>query len=96
MEYSGSKLLSLSYIPEVLSKVSAGSSGYIHLGMILVAALWTFPLAFIVYDYLSVVSAYMAVVRLCVELCILDIIVDIPYNLSKGVKVISHIWNFYI
>ena len=91
MKHSCFDLPGLAHIPEVLSKITAGSSGYVHLVVILVATLWTFPLAFVVDDDLTVVSAYMAVIRLCVELCLLDVVVDISDNLSQSIQIVAHV-----
>ena len=48
MQYPRLDLLSLADIPEILAQISAGTTGNIHLGMILVMALWALPLEIII------------------------------------------------
>lgn len=62
MKYSGFNFLCLTDIPEVLSKVTAGTSGYIHFILILVAALRTFPFIVIIYNDFAIIAANVAVV----------------------------------
>lgn len=55
-------LLCLADIPEVFTEIAASSSCDIHLIVILVAALRTFPFAVIVDDDLAVITAHVAVI----------------------------------
>lgn len=62
MKHSCLYLFGLAHVPEVLAKITAGSSGNIHLVVILVATLRTFPFAVIVDDDLAVITAHVAII----------------------------------
>ena len=96
MKNSRLNLLGFSYIPEILTKITTGTSCNVHLGVILIATLWALPLIVIIDDYLSVISAYMAIIRLGIELGILYVVVYKSYYFFKSLEIISHIWNLYI
>ena len=51
--------------------------------MILVAALWTFPLVVVVDHDFSIVITDMAVIGFCVELRILNVVVDETHDLFE-------------
>ena len=92
MKHSCLYLFGLAHVPEVLAQITAGSSGNIHLVVILVATLRTFPFAVIVDEDLTIVSTYMTVVRLGVELSILYVVVYISYDLCQSIQVVAHVW----
>ena len=96
MKHSCLYLFGLAHVPEVLAQITAGSSGNIHLVVILVATLWTFPFAVIVDEDLTIVSTYMTVVRLGVELSILYVVVYISYDLCQSIQVVAHVWYLNI
>ena len=91
MKHSCLYLFGLAHVPEVLAQITAGSSGNIHL-----ATLWTFPFAVIVDEDLTIVSTYMTVVRLGVELSILYVVVYISYDLCQSIQVVAHVWYLNI
>ena len=91
MKHSCFYLFGLAHIPEVLAQITTGSSGYVHLIVILVTALWTLPFTVIVDDDLTVISAYVTVVGFGVELCILDVVVDVPYDFCQSIQIVPHV-----
>ena len=62
MKHSGIDFFGFTHIPEVFSKISAGTSCDIHLAVVFVVTLRTFPFKLVIYYYLAVKSADMAVV----------------------------------
>ena len=68
MHYSGFDFLSLAYIPEVLSQITAGTADNRHLGVILVVACGAFPLIVIINVNFTVKAANMAVIGFCIKL----------------------------
>lgn len=96
MENSGLNLLCLSHIPEVFSQVTTGSSGHIHLAVVLVATLRTFPFALVVYNNLAVIATNVTVVGFGVKLSILNVIIYVSYHLSQGVQIVSHVRNLNV
>ena len=83
MKYAGFDFFCLSDIPEILSQITACTASNIHFRMVFVSTLWTFPFVVIVDDDFSVVIAYMAVVGFCIELAVLDVVVDEADNLLE-------------
>ena len=76
MHHSGINLFRLTHIPEILAKITACTSCNIHLRVILIAALRTFPLKIIVDLDLAVITTDMTLIRLCIKFCILNIVID--------------------
>ena len=81
MKYSFFDFLGTPLIPELCSDIAACSSCNIHLVLITVATVRAFPYKFsviICYNlYLSVITAYLAIVALCIQLCVHDIVVNV-------------------
>ena len=96
MQHPGSDLLRLAGIPEILSQITAGTSGHVHLRVILIVALGTLPLYVLVDLYLSVIAAYMAVIRFRVKLAVLDIVIDKADQFFHGLRIIPEIGNLHI
>ena len=92
MQHSCLNFLCLTDIPEILTKITTGSSCYIHLRMVFIAALRAFPFIIIINDNLTVKATYMTVVRLGVELSILYVVVYISYDLCQSIQVVAHVW----
>ena len=92
-------LLSASLVPELRADVAASPSRDIHLILIAVAAVGALPeeLAALLNDRdLAVVAAYLAVVALCVELCVHDVVVNKPHDLQNSREVILHIGHLNV
>ena len=96
VKYPRLNLLGLTHVPEVLSEVTAGTAGNIHLAVVLIAALRALPLVVVIYYYLTIEAAYMAVIRLGVKLRILDVVIDEAYNLLHGIYVVAHVRYLHI
>ena len=76
-------LLGTSLIPKLCSYIAAGTAGNIKLILIFVAAVRAAPneLALFFNDFdFAVISANLAIIALCVELGIHDMIVNILHN----------------
>ena len=84
MQNAGGDLLGLTDVPEVLTEITAGTAGNVHLRVILVTASGTLPLAVLVYGDLTVESALVTVVTLGVELGVLNVIVNKLDDLGKS------------
>ncbi len=91
MQNSGSHFLGLAGIPEVLSKITAGSSGDIHFRMVFISALRTFPFTVGIYDNLTVISAYMTIIGFCIKFRILNIFIYITDNFCKRIQIVPHV-----
>ena len=96
MKNSCFNLLGLAHVPEVLTEISACSSGHVHLVVFFVTTLRTFPFAVIIYDYLTVISTYVAIIRLGVELGVLYVVIYISYDFCQSIQIVSHIRYLYI
>ena len=100
MKYSFLDLLSPALIPELGSYVSAGSAGYVHLVLIAVTAVGAFPdelSVFIVNDLdLTVISSYLAVIALGIELCVHDVFIDVLHYGNDSIDVVLKVGNFNI
>ena len=83
MHYSGFDFLSLAYIPEVLSQITAGTADNRHLGVILVVACGAFPLIVIINGNFTVKAANKAVIRFGIILRLLDDIINEFDNLFQ-------------
>ena len=91
MQHSGFDLFGLTYVPEVFTQVTAGTASNVHLPLILVVTAGAFPFVIVVNDDLSVIAAFVAIVRLSVELRILDVIVDETNYILQCLQVMTHI-----
>ena len=89
-------LFCFSYIPEILSQITAGTSRHIHFIFILIVALWTFPLQIIIDNDLSIITTYMTVIGLCIKLRILDIIINKSNHILQCFQIVAHIRNLHI
>ena len=100
MKYSFLDLLGPALVPELCSDVSACSAGYVHLVLIAVSAVGAFPdelAVLVVYDLdLSVVSAYLAVIALGVELCVHDVIVDVLHYRNDCLDIVLKVGHLDI
>ena len=79
MQYSFLDLLGSALVPELRSYIAAGSSGDVHLVLILIAALRTGPdelsVRFPDFDF-AVKSAYLAVVAFSIQLGVHYILIN--------------------
>ena len=89
-------LLCLAYIPVVLAEVTAGAACNAHFAVILVAAVRAFPLVVVIYLNLAVKAAAGALVALCVELSVLNVIINKLNYLGQCREVVGYIRNFNI
>lgn len=92
-------LLCTSLIPELGSDIAACPSGDIELVLIIISALGAYPCKLVVslLDLdLAVKTAYLAVIRLRVELSIHDVVIDISHNVDDSIDIILHVGNFDI
>ena len=96
MKNSCINFLSLTDIPEIFTKISTCTSCNIHLRVILIAALRTFPLKIIVDLDLAVIAAHLAVVALGVELGILDVVIDKADHLFQRLQIVAHVGDLHI
>lgn len=96
MKNSCLDLLGLAGIPEVLSQIAAGSSGDIHLRMILVMTLGTFPLHVIIDHDLTIIATYLAIIGFGIELSVLDIVIDEADHFLDGFHIIGQVRHFHI
>ena len=83
MQNSVLNLLCSALIPKLCSYIAAGTAGNIKLILILVAAVRAAPNKFALFfnDFdFAVISANLAIIALCVELGIHDMIVNILHN----------------
>ena len=100
MKNSFFNLLCSSLIPELSSDVSAGSACYVHLVLIAVSAVGAFPdeLAVFVVDNLdlTVVSAYLAVIALGVELSVHDVLIDVLHYGNDSIDVVLKVGNLNV
>ena len=94
-----SYLLCSSLVPELCSDITAGSSCYIELVLIIVAALGAYPYELVIslLDLdLTVISAYLAVVGLGIELGIHDVVVDVLHNGNDSIDIVLKIGNLNV
>ena len=96
MQYSALYLSRLTGVPEILAEVAARPARNAELRLILVAALRTFPFKIVVYLNLAVKAAYVTEIGLCIELTVLNMVIDILYEHFKSGQVVLHIRDFYI
>ena len=100
MKYSFFDFLGTPLIPELCSDIAACSSCNIHLVLITVATVRAFPYKFsviICYNlYLSVITAYLAIVALCIKFSIHDIVINVLHDRNYSRNVILHIRYFNI
>lgn len=96
MKNSCLDLLGLAGIPEVLSKITAGSSGDIHFRMILVVTLRALPFHIIIDHDLTVIATDVAIIGFGVELTVLDIIVNKTDHFLDGFHIIRQIRYLHI
>ena len=93
-------LLRPALIPEQCADISAGSAGNVHLILIPVFAVRTFPdklsVIILYYLYLTAVSAALTVIALCIKLRIHYIIINITYYLHYSRNVLLHIRHLNI
>lgn len=62
MQNSALDLLRLSGVPEILSEISTGASGHIHLAVILISTLRALPLQIVIEFDLALVSTDLTVI----------------------------------
>ena len=93
-------LLGSSLVPELGSDVAAGSSGHVHLVLVFVAAVRTYPDEFAMFVALdldfSVVAADLTVIALGIELCVHDIVINVFHDCQNRLDVVLHIRHFHI
>lgn len=94
MQYPGFDFFRLAYVPEIFSQISTGAAGHVHLGVILVMALGTFPLVVIIDHDLPVIAADHAVVGFGIEFRILDVVVNKLHGSFQGFGVVLHVGGF--
>ena len=96
MHYALSYLLCSALVPELCSDIAAGSSRNVELILVVVAALGAYPYELVIslFDLdLTVVTAYLAVVGLGVELGIHDVVVDELHDIHNRIDVLLHVRN---
>ena len=97
MKHSFLNFLSSALIPILRANVSAGTSCDVHLGLITVAAMGTFPhelaVGIIRYLDLAVKTADLAIVALGIELGVHNVVVDEFHNSEHSVDIVLHIGN---
>ena len=100
MQHALFNFLGSALVPVLGSDIAAGSAGYVHGGLVGVAALRAFPdeLSVVVFYNLDFagVAALLAAVRFCVELGVHDVFVDVLQNCHNSRNVVFHVWNFNI
>lgn len=96
MKNSCLDLLGLAGIPEVLSQITAGSSGDIHFRMILVVTLRALPFHIIIDHDLTIIATDVAIIGFGVELTVLDIIVNKTDDFLDGFHIIGQVRYFHV
>ena len=99
MQDSVADLLCAPLIPVLSADVAAGASCDVHLILVTVVALGTFPYQFAVvfdYLYLTVIAADLTVIALGIQFCIHYIIVYEPDDIQHSGDILLHIGNFNI
>ena len=96
MQHPGLDLLGLAHVPVVLTQISAGTAGDVHLILVGVVAHRALPLEVVVDDDLPVVAAALTVVALGVELGVLDVVVDKLHDLLQSLQVVAHVGDLHI
>lgn len=96
MKNSCLDLLGLAGIPEVLSQITAGSSGDIHFRMIFVVTLRALPFHIIIDHDLTVIATDVAIIGFGVELTVLDIIVNKTDDFLDGFHIIGQVRYFHV
>ena len=95
MKHSFLNFLSSALIPILRANVFAGTSCDVHLGLITVAAMGTFPhelaVGIIRYLDLTVKTADLAIVALGIELGVHNVVVDEFHNSEHSVDIVLHI-----
>ena len=95
MKHSFLNFLSSALIPILRANVSAGTSCDVHLGLITVAAMGTFPhelaVGIIRYFNLAVKTADLAIVALGIELGVHNVVIDELHNSEHSVDIVLHI-----
>ena len=92
-------LLRPALIPELRADVAAGAPCNVQSVLISVAAVRTLPYKLAVifyYLYLTVKTALLTVVALCVKLGIHDVVVNMLHNCKNSLYVVLHIRHFHI
>ena len=100
MQFPLFNLLRPALIPELRSDVSAGPTGYRHLGLITVATVRALPYEFAVFIFyntdFAVVIAFHTVITFGVQFRIHDIIIYELYDIQYCWNVILHVWHLNI
>ena len=100
MKYSLFDFLGAALVPVLCANVAACSAGYVHCGLVFVAAVRTLPDELVVavgYDLdFACVTTFLAAVTLGVELGVHDVLVDVFEKCHDGRNVVFHVWNLNI
>ena len=100
MQHSFPYFLGPALIPEIRPYVSAGTSRNVHLCLIAVSAVGAFPdeLSVLIVDDLdlAVVSAYLAVITLGVELCVHNVVIDVLHYRNDCLDIVLKIGHLDI
>ena len=94
MQYSFLDLLSSALVPILCADITTGTASNVHLVLVSVVAVRAIPneLSVLFNDlYLSVISANLAIIALCVELRVDDVIIDKLENTLKNMKPITEL-----
>ena len=94
LDFLGSAL-----VPVLGTDVAAGTAGNIHLALVVIATLGTYPfqLTIPVLDLdLTIETADLAVVGLGVQLRIDDVVVNELHQLQNCINVLLHVGHFHI
>ena len=96
MQHSRADLFGLTDVPEVFAEITAGTTSNIHLCVVFIVTSGAFPFAVAVDNDLTVKATLVTVVTLCIELCVLNIVIDKLDYLSKSRKVVSHVGDLNV
>ena len=87
-------------IPVLRSDIAAGASCDVHLRLIAIMAMRTFPYEFprfVVHDLnFPVVTAYLTIVALGIELGVHDVFIDEFHDGKDGRDIVLHVGNFHV
>ena len=100
MEHSFLNLLGSALVPELGADIAAGTSCHIQRILIPVAAVRAFPFQLAVLSShdlnLAFITAVLAVIALCVQLRIHNVVINKADHLKNCRNIVLHIRNFHV
>ena len=99
MQDSVLNFLGSALIPVLGTDVAAGTAGNVHLALVGIAALRTYPnqLAIIFLNLnFTVIAALLAEVGFGIQLCVHNVLINELHQLQHGINVLLHIGHFHI